>query len=171
MACGSCQQRALTRFGAVDTTAGGYVFINCLRRALGLSFGTWDAAAHAALYDRLASMIEIQQEWAMTPEAIRAVPFSTGSARTMFYAVRYPTRYLVAGDGFWTCMGTTADAARQSLSEESGSYWQQVVLAARTIGKAEGGTGAGESKVDLGTPLVIGGAAFLALLLGAAMSR
>lgn len=171
MPCRSCKQPALTRFGAVDNTAGGYVFINCLRRSLGLGFGSWDEEAHAALYSHLASMVEIQQEWSMTPEEIRAVPFGTNAARTMFYAARYPTRYLVAGDAFWTCMGTTADQARQSVSDESGPYWNQVVFAARTIGKAEGGTRTGETKVDLGTPLAVGGAAFLVLLIGAAMAR
>lgn len=169
MACGSCQQRALAALAAENTAS---VYLSCLRASLGIGPGTWDEDAHVALYNHLASLVDAQGDWRMTPEEIRAIPFGANPARTVFYASRYPTRYLVAGDAFWSCIGVTQAEAREQVSAESGPYWTTVLTAANRISKAEAPASDldGGLKSDPLVPLAIGGAAFLLLVVGSAMA-
>lgn len=136
MSCHNCgRSGALRQVYGPDAT----LFVGCLLQKLGLpADGKWTPAAHAALYDRAASVINLRN--GLSPEAMRLEAFGSNPQRAAEIAANWPTSELADIDPFWTCLTITRSAAVASMTSKSGDYWNVVVAAGAMIADAEGGS-------------------------------
>jgi hypothetical protein len=139
------------------TNAG--TFLSCLRRALGVApAADWNRDAHVALYNALASIINVQDTRRQTPDEIRAVAYAAEPEITGVYAGNYPTRYLTASNSFWTCIGVTRDDAVTQASRASGPYYDAMVSVMNHVRGTEEGTPDKPGGVPWWAWLLVGGA-------------
>jgi len=113
-----------------------------LQRSLGVApAAKWTQESHVALYDALSRILNVQSTRSQTPDQIRAVPYGSEPDITGTYAGNYPTRYLVASDRFWACIGVTHDEAAVQASRASGPYYEAMVSVMTHVRGTEEGPG------------------------------
>jgi len=139
------------------TNAG--TFLSCLRRTLGVAPAAgWSRESHTALYNALATIINVQGDRGQTPDQIRAVAFGAEPQITGTYVGNYPTRFLPSNNTFWACIGLTRDEAAMQAASGTGPYYAAMLAVMDHVRRSELGE---ESKTE-GTPWwmwVLGGVA------------
>lgn len=149
----------------------GVTLVTCFLRELGITATKWSEDAHVALYNRLATNVNVLSEREVDGDTLRAIYYGQEPDATARYFYRTILQFTPASSDLWRCNHTDYAAAKEQVRNESGAFYTELVAASSHVLEAE--KVSPYRKTGEGIPgwLVVGGGILAVLGIGYAVTR